>query len=146
MQTLATIAGATFGRSDIGPYTQIMSNAYAQSNADDGEGKCCAERNTNGSCITRRACTDCEDWYKNYYGYNSSTIDNYMASTDKIICLPGNIPRDTSGSAIGSISGNFWSASEVSSNKALERFIFVTTSNWVERDRLYNNAPLCVGD
>ncbi|MBR5518071.1 MAG: hypothetical protein IKV86_03495, partial [Clostridia bacterium] len=149
MQTLANIAGATYGRSDIGPYTLIMSNAYAQSNESDGQGLCCSERNTNGSCKTRRACTDCEDYYKNYYGWNSKDNANRVSSTDKIICLPSSklYNLDTSGSSISSISGYFWSASEVSSSIALRRSFNGNNSSWGEFSRtLYSVAPLCVGD
>ena len=126
-----------------------MSNEYARSNASDGQGMCCATRNSSGGCNERRACIDCEDWYKNYYGWSSNYINNtIMASTDKIICLPGNIPYDTSGSAIGSISGDFWSASEVSSSRALLRYIRVGyDSSWYEGARNSNyRTPFCVGD
>ena len=146
MQTLANITGATYGRSDIGPYTLIMSNAYAQSNNDDGEGKCCATRNNDGGCIERRACTDCEDFYKNNYSWNPETNAGRVSSTDKIICLPGDIPYDTSGSAIGLIRGYFWSASEVSSSGALLRGILESRGYWFEEPRNDPGAPLCVGD
>lgn len=139
-QTLAVIAGATYGRTDIGPYTLIMSNQYASTQT------CCAERNTNGTCKTTRACTDCEDYYKNYSGWSSSANNKRVASTDKIICLPSNIPYDTSGSAIGSVSGGFWSSSGLSASQALIRRIYGSYSAWGEYDRTNDGAPFCVGD
>ena len=146
MQTLANIAGAMYGRSDIGPYTLITSNGYARSNEGDGGGKCCATRSNSGTCTERRACVDCEDYYKNFYVWSSESNDDRISSADRIICLPSGGFYDTNGSAIGSIVGHFWSSAEVSFSLAQRRTISNDYSYSSNYSRVNPLVPLCVGD
>ena len=123
IETLAVIAGATYGRTDIGPYTLIMSNKYAREQTC-GNGKC----------------TDCKDYYK----HNDYNIRKELSGEP--VCLKDSIPYDTSGSAIGVISGDFWSGSELSSTTAIRRNIYSKFSSWGESNRDDFYAPFCVGD
>ena len=117
------IAGATYGRTDIGPYTLIMSNKYAREQICD-----------------KRKCTDCKDYYKHNDYINRNKLSG------EPVCLKDNISYDVSGSAIGIVSGDFWSNSEKSSTPALRRNIYSSFSSWGENDRANFYTPLCVGD
>ena len=122
-QTLANIAGARYGRSDIGPYTLIMRNGY-----------------TNGGTTYQ----NCRDYYE--------AVDasyNYRLARSEVICVgdgTSNIPLG-SNTTVSGITGYFWSSAEVSAQRAIKRNIGDDNSSWLE---LYRNGssyvPLCVGD
>ena len=117
MQTLAILAGAKYGRTDIGVNTLIMRNDYSTS-----------EYTSTGNCL---------DYYK-AYDYNGR-----LAQSD-VICVD-ELPNDVN-SSVASISGNFWSSSEVSATTALRRDLDSNDSSWNAYDRGSYYAPLCVGD
>ena len=120
MQTLANIAGAKYGRSDIGTYTLIMKNGYGDYD-------------------------DCKKYYE------ANNLGGRVELSDKIICISesdlvnGNIPNGAN-SSVSSISGYFWSSSEVSSFAALGRNILSYGSSWYAYGRGAYDQPLCVGD
>ncbi len=128
-QTLANIAGARYGRSDITPYTVIASvqwtKTYEEWSADSE--------------------LPCEQiWRKN--GYEKS---------DQIICIDNgdntntdkSMGNDDTSSSIGSFGkNNFWSASESSAANAFRRNISIYCSNWRQNGRHNDGVPLCVGD
>ena len=123
-QTLAVIAGAKYGRTDIGTYTLIMSDEYAKTQ----------------NCGDKK-CTSCTDFYNNYNYSGRAT------RSDKIICTPSSIPNGVN-SSIASLSGLFWSSSEVSKYYSFNRSIgyYDFTSSWNEVNRNNAHVPLCVGD
>ena len=134
-QTLAVIAGARYGRTDIGPYTLITTNAHATS------GTQC--RDTNGN---NRACMSCEDYFINFNGWTQDSNAGRVASSDRIICVDGSSITNGANAPVY-LSGYFWSSSEVSSTSALKRDIYPHISAWGEFSRSINYAvPLCVGD
>ena len=126
-QTLALIAGARYGRSDITPYTVISSVQFAKSNW--------------ASASWMNDSLSCEEiWRK--AGYSKS---------DQIICIDNGtatneMGNDDSNSSIGTFSGLFWSSSEVSSSSAYRRDIYSYYSNWLQDSRSYRTQPLCLGD
>ena len=122
-QTLANIAGARYGRSDIGPYTLIMKNGY-----------------TSGGTTYQ----NCRDYYE--------AVDasyNYRLARSEVICVGdgnSNIPLGTNTTVRG-ITGDFWSSAEVSAQRAIKRDINDDNSSWRERYRYTNNlVPLCLAD
>ena len=117
-QTLANIAGAVYGRTDIGPKTSIMRNDYSQ--RPDGS-------------------WDCKAWYEKG--------GNYHLTEGNVICTEEgkNIPRPAT-SAISSLNGSFWAAEEVSSTQAYGRLITSYDSSWYRYGRNGNAVPLCLGD
>ena len=120
MQTLANIAGAKYGRSDIDTYTLIMMNEYTDSLYPTSTG-------------------NCMDYFKSHNWGNRLSIST-------VICVSGAIPNGTN-SSVASIAGNFWSSSEVSASMAQGRNILSSTSSWGTSSRNYGtNSPLCVGD
>ena len=120
MQTLANIAGAKYGRTDIDTYTLIMMNEY-----------------TNDTDYTTST-GNCMDYFKSHnYGNR--------LSTSNVICVDGAIPNGAN-SSVASIAGNFWSSSEVSASTAQKRNINSSNSTWNTNNRNNNNVPLCVGD
>ena len=120
MQTLANIAGAKYGRTDIDTYTLIMMNEY-----------------TNDTDYTTST-GNCMDYFKSHnYGNR--------LSTSNVICVDGAIPNGAN-SSVASIAGGFWSSSEVSASTAQDRGINSSYSTWGTDGRAYGNVPLCVGD
>ena len=118
-QTLANIANAVYGRTDIGVRTSIMRDDYSSS--------------------TYTSTGNCED----YYRANGS----YRLTEGNVICTGnGAIPIPTS-SAISSLTGYFWAAEEVSSTVAYRRSVNTDGSSWARYGR-YNDyyVPLCLGD
>ncbi len=119
LQTLATIAGARYGRTDIGPYTSITINSFTNSSYPTSTG-------------------NCEDYYR--------AVGSYRLTDGEVICVAGNsIPSDSSAGV--SVNGFFWSSSELSASQALRRYISSDSSSWY-RDYRSNHdlVPLCVGD
>ena len=120
MQTLANIAGAKYGRTDIDTYTLIMMNEF-----------------TNDTDYTTST-GNCMDYFKSHnYGNR--------LSTSNVICVDGAIPNGAN-SSVASIAGYFWSSSEVSASTAQIRGINSSTSAWATGYRNGRNVPLCVGD
>ena len=120
MQTLANIAGAKYGRTDIDTYTLIMMNEY-----------------TNDTDYTTST-GNCMDYFKSHnYGNR--------LSTSNVICVDGAIPNGAN-SSVASIAGDFWSSSEVSASTAQRRTIYSSTSTWSTSNRNGYRVPLCVGD
>ena len=118
MQTLANIAGAKYGRTDIGTYTLIMMNEYKNDSYSTSTG-------------------NCMDYFKTHnYG---------RLSTSNVICVDGAIPNGAN-SSVASISGLFWSSSEVSASTAQTRTINSSYSTWNTNSRRDYYVPLCVGD
>ena len=124
-QTLAMVAGARYGRSDIGPYTLMMSEAYART-LHDNRGESC---------------------YTYFTKYNTFRITDYHSD---IICIDnGNntsmrLSDNTAGYSIPD--GHFWSASELSASSAYVRTIYYFTSSWNSSLRNSQFRALCVGD
>ena len=117
MQTLAVIAGAKYGRTDIGTYTLIMRNDHSTN-----------DYQSTGNCL---------DYFKKYnYGNRLSTSD--------VICVD-TLPNGAN-SSIASLAGLFWSSAEVSASTAQKRNINSTNSTWNTNNRNNNNVPLCLGD
>ena len=120
MQTLANIAGAKYGRSDIDTYTLIMMNEY-----------------TNDTDYTTST-GNCMDYFKSHnYGNR--------LSTSNVICVDGAIPNGAN-SSVASMAGDFWSSSEVSASTAQRRSIYSSGSTWGTDSRGSGRVPLCVGD
>ena len=119
MQTLANLAGAKYGRTDIGVHTLIMRNDY-----DPGDGSQAA----NG---------DCMNYYKTH-DYNGR-----LAQSD-VICV-AELPNGIN-SSVASISGAFWSSAEVSGVRAETRHMDSNASSWLQHNRDAAYVPLCVGD
>ena len=121
MQTLANIAGAKYGRTDIDTYTLIMKNDY-----------------TSGSYPTSTG--NCMDYFR------ANDYNNRLSKTSNVICVDGDIPSGAN-SSVASIEGYFWSSSELNDSRALQRHIFSEYSIWNDNNRSYStNIPLCVGD
>lgn len=121
MQTLANIAGAKYGRSDIGPYTLIMKNGYDYYD-------------------------DCKTFYENHNIGGRVELSDNIICIPKNELVNGKIPNGAN-SAVSDINGFFWSSSEVSAEEALRRYIGSTDSSWYagrRGDHYY--TPLCVGD
>lgn len=116
MQTLAVIAGAKYGRTDIGTYTLIMRNDYHSD--------------------TYQSTGNCLDFFK--------TNGSYRLSTSDVICVD-TLPNGVN-SSIASLAGHFWSSAEVSASTAQKRNINSTNSTWNTNNRNNNNVPLCLGD
>ena len=120
MQTLANIAGAKYGRTDIDTYTLIMMNEY-----------------TNDTDYTTST-GNCMDYFKSHnYGNR--------LSTSNVICVDGAIPNGAN-SSVASIAGFFWSSSEVSASAAQRRNVYSSYSTWSTARRNDYTVPLCVGD
>ena len=120
MQTLANIAGAKYGRTDIDTYTLIMMNEY-----------------TNDTDYTTST-GNCMDYFKSHnYGNR--------LSTSNVICVSGAIPNGAN-SSVTSMAGFFWSSSEVSASTAQRRSIGSSNSAWSTDSRNGYYVPLCVGD
>ena len=121
-QTLALIAGARYGRTDITPKTVISSVQFAKSNWPNKSDKSCEEI-----------------WRTSGWG-----------GSDQIICIDNGtnqaMGNDDATSAIGSLSGHFWSSSESSASSAMRRNINSSYSNWYQTNRNYQLEPLCLGD
>ena len=121
-QTLALIAGARYGRSDITPYTVITSVNFAKTYWGDQGNKSCEEI-----------------WRSNGWG-----------ASDQIICIDNGTATNAMGnddsSAAVSLDGNFWSASEASASSALKRYVNSDGSHWGQNDRYQQFEPLCLGD
>ena len=123
MQTLATIAGARYGRSDIGTYTLIMRNGFQANNAQ-------------GVMTTY---SDCRQYYVEH--------DWGRLALSDVICVDGSSIPNGANSSVLSIDGDFWSSSEVSASTALRRDIYSGNSSWKAANRGDDFAvPLCVGD
>ena len=116
MQTLAVIAGAKYGRTDIGTYTLIMRNDHSTS-----------DYQSTGNCL---------DFFK--------TNGSYRLSTSDVICVD-TLPNGVN-SSIASLAGHFWSSAEVSASTAQTRDIYFALSTWYSHGREGNAVPLCVGD
>ena len=84
--------------------------------------------------------TDCHD----YYNTNNGDYDR-VGHSDNVICTDGSIPTDGS-AGIAISDGRFWSASEVSPQRALRRAIGSNYSTWDQNYRNFNGVPLCVAD
>ena len=127
-QTLALIAGARYGRSDITPKTVISSVQFAKTNWGNQGDKSCEQI-----------------WRDNGYG-----------DSDQVICIDNgtntNMGNDDPNSSLRNqngtdpIGGSFWSASESSSTNALRRGIYSGLSNWHQANRNGIAEPLCLGD
>jgi len=130
-QTLANLAGARYGRSDISPLTIIASDYWTKNSWGDSQralaaaGKSCAEI-----------------WRESNAVY---------ATADQIICIP------TTGDSMGLnknstaayyiADGSYWSSVEVSSSQARRRNITSYYSNFRTDVRSYSfTKALCVGD
>ena len=123
MQTLANIAGAKYGRTDIGTYTLIMKNGFE----------------SGGTTYT-----DCKQFYTTHnYGSRVELSDNIICVSE--LDASGEIPSGAN-SSVGTLTGDFWSSSEVSDSTALWRDIFGGYSSWSVNGRNNIIAPLCVGD
>ena len=124
-QTLALIAGARYGRSDITPYTVISSVQIAKSNW--------------ASASWMNDSLSCEEiWRKAGWG-----------KSDQIICIDNgtnNAMGNDDSSAAVSLSGGFWSSSEASATGALRRNVTSNESDWNQSNRYGQNEPLCLGD
>ena len=119
MQTLANLAGARYGRTDIGTYTLIMRNGY-----------------TSGGTTY----PDCHEYYDTHDDYGRNALSD-------IICVNGNNIPNGVNTAVSEISdGKFWSSTEVSAGTALRRNIYSNNSSWREHRRNDGIVPLCVGD
>ena len=118
MQTLANLAGAVYGRTDISTYTLIMKNGYQDSNG-----------------VVWPDCT------KFPWGASRLALSN-------VICVDGSsIPVDGNTSIPSNLRyGYFWSSSEASASTAFGRNVDVSYSGWNMDDRWYAFVPLCVGD
>ena len=116
-QTLANMAGAIYGRTDIDTYTMVMKNGYEYQG---------------------RIYDDCNEFpwgaYRLSMG-NVICVDGSSIPTDGDTPLPTNLR-----------SGYFWSSSEASADTALERGIYSIYSNWSIGGRWGERIPLCVGD
>ena len=120
MQTLANIAGAIYGRSDIGPYTLIMVNGYGDSQGNSYD--------------------DCHDF----------PFNEYVRKKSDIICVNENIPTDENTSILEVLRNervNFLSNSVHDGNWLVGRGINNNYSIWYRFTRNYTGGvPLCVGD
>ena len=117
MQTLAVIAGAKYGRTDIGTYTLIMRNDYHSD--------------------TYQSTGNCLDFFK--------TNGSYRLSTSDVICVD-TLPNGAN-SSIASLAGSFWSSAEVSASTAQRRGLYSSGSTWGTLTRYYKyGVPLCLGD
>ena len=120
MQTLANMANARYGITQIGPYTVYMGPDY---------------KTENGDCI---------DWLKTNPDYGPSKL--WFSESDAIICANSIVDSPTS--SVGtSIEGYYWSNAEVSAVVAYRRFITSSWSNWNKYSRNQStHKALCVGD
>ena len=119
MQTLANLAGAIYGRTDISTYTLIMKNGFEDSN--------------------HNIYADCHDY----------PWGEFQLKISNVICVDGaSIPTDTEDTAMPANlrSGTFWSSTEVSASTAQRRSIDSRYSNWFTDGRWIELVPLCVGD
>ena len=117
MQTLANLAGARYGRTDIGPYTLIMVNG------------------TGGY-------SDCREYYDNNNVYNRVQKSDQIICVDS-----SSIPTDANSAVKEIIDGSFWSNAETTTYMALRRFVYGNHSSWSEGGRTQaDTVPLCVGD
>ena len=130
-QTLANLAGARYGRSDISPLTIIASDYWTKNSWGDSQ-KAMAEAGK--SCA--------EIWRAKNAVY---------ATAEQIICIP------TSGNSMGLDKtatagyyipdGRYWSSVEVSSSQARRRDINSNLSSFSTDSRSRSNfSALCVGD
>ena len=122
MQTLANIAGAYYGRTDIEPLTIIAKTGSYKS----------GETTYDNMCV---------DYYEKGPGSSRVKEGNLVCYDDT------SIPAASAALKSGtSISGNFWASSEVSSLYAYVRGIGSSYSDWYRLDRYGAYALLCVGD
>lgn len=118
MQTLANLAGAKYGRTDIDVHTLIMRNDY-----NEGDGTFTG---------------NCDDFFKTH------DINGRYAISD-VICV--NTLQNDINSAVASIDGYFWSSSEVSATLAEKRNFSANSSAWAALERNNSNyTAFCVGD
>ena len=88
--------------------------------------------------------SDCRQYYVEHdYGGRLALSDVICISESDLV--NGSIPNGAN-SSVSSISGYFWSSSEVSSSAALRRDIHSSYSSWSANYRNNDYAPLCVGD
>ena len=126
-QTLANLAGARYGRSDISKDTVITSTQFAKTNWGDQGTKTCEE-------IWR------------------SVDGGRWASADQVICIDNGTSTSMGLNKTGTAGyyiadGYYWSSVEVSSSQARRRNINSNNSNFNTNDRSNsNNKALCVGD
>ena len=124
-QTLALIAGARYGRTDITPYTVISSVQFAKTNW--------------ASFSWMNDSLSCEEiWKKGGFG-----------ASDQIICIDNGTSTNMDiGDNNSTITFNslFWSASEGSSSWALCRYFSNYYSIWDRSYRYSPREPLCLGD
>jgi len=126
-QTLANLAGARYGRSDISKDTVISSTQLAKTNWGDQGTKTCEE-------IWR------------------SVENGRWASADQIICIDNGTSNSmglnkTSTAAYYIADDRYWSSVEVSSSKARRRTITSDSSSFNTNDRSESSfKAFCVGD
>ena len=116
-QTLANLAGARYGRTDITTYTLMMKNGYE----------------ANGT--TYPDCT------KFPWGASRLALSNVICVDGGSIPVDGDTPIPSNLRY-----GNFWSSSEGSATTAVKRYINDSLSDWLMDGRWLALVPLCVGD
>ena len=125
MMTLANIANARYGTTQIGAYTLYIKN-------NPPEGQTCKEYFTTSGI-----------WGDATYRANNS---------DAIICGanldtdPNSALNADADSTATTISGGYWSNSEISDTSAYERPFGSDFSAWYRGDRTLSYKSLCVGD
>ena len=125
MMTLANIANARYGTTQIGAYTLYIKN-------NPPEGQTCKEYFTTSGI-----------WGDATYRANNS---------DAIICGanldtdPNSALNADADSTATTISGNYWSSSEISATSAYIRYFNSGSSCWYSVGRYISNKSLCVGD
>ena len=132
-QTLANLAGARYGRSDISPLTIIASDYWTKNTWGKNQKEMAEAGN---SCI--------EIW---------RATDSVYTTADQIICITENgnqnsmVLDKTATAGYYIPDGHYWSSVEVSSSQARSRYIRSTTSGFYTYDRSTSDyKALCVGD
>ena len=134
MQTLANIAGAVYGRTDIGPRTSILRDDYSTVYGPTHK--------YYNYTVREDGSFDCKGWFEH--------MDRYQLTEGNVICTPAgsSMPIPTS-SAVRSLKGNlFWASEKYASTStyAYTRRIFSDISYWGRYTRDTNFVPLCVAD
>ena len=132
-QTLANLAGARYGRSDISPLTIIASDYWTKNSWGDSQRAMAAEG---------KSCT--EIW---------RATDSVYTTADQIICITENGNQNSMGLDKTTTAGYYipdgiyWSNAEGTSSKARSRSVNSFRSNFHSIDRSTSNRrALCVGD
>ena len=120
MSTLANIANARYGTSQIGPYTMYMGKVHASSKS-----------------------VDCKTWIKENWS------SSYVTGSDEILCnvdtsTVGNSSLNTS--EISTINGFYWANTSRSASSSASRYLGGEYSTWRSDSRNDTRRALCVGD